>query len=115
MVEIDLSQQGRKWKLIELKEGKVNEHLLQLIEGDRLDASGQSKDPLDAPLTEKSRQQAQRMVKQQKRMKEVVRFVTLDRGYEISDVIETFITPDTVVIEHFLPELSKQRIFTKIV
>ena len=83
LVGIDLTQESEKrWTVIELKEGKVNEILSGLIEGKTEPLSDEEYDQIKMKLNSGAAKQAKRMVNQQKRMKEFWNFVTRDKGVD---------------------------------
>jgi len=106
LIEIDASVRGGgKWKVIELKQGKMNE----LISG-ILGLKSSSADAVVAVKTslgEKAEKQAHRMIRQVRRVGELERIVETDRGFDPSNDVETLMTKDTLVLDNYHDEMMK--------
>jgi hypothetical protein len=108
LIEIDLTSQGdRKWTVIELKEGRVNELLAgKLVETAEVPTRADI-ESIRESLGNSAPKQAQRMVRQQKRMRELKRVVETDRGIEPKLEGEFFMTPDAVALEDYQGAVEK--------
>jgi hypothetical protein len=106
LIEVDATPQGGgNWKVIELKEGKMNEVLSGLVGREEV-----SKDiiaGIRSTLGDKAANQAHRMVKQIRRMRELERIVETDRGLDPLSQIETLMTPDTLAVDDYYAEIEK--------
>jgi hypothetical protein len=108
LVEIDVtSERSRKWRVIELKEGRVNETLAGLIEQEKRKTGVSLTEELKSTLPEKGVKQALRMAKQVHRMEELERIVETDRGMDPLIETETIMTPDTVALDSFEQEIEQ--------
>jgi hypothetical protein len=108
LIEIDLTSRGpRRWKVIELKQGKINEVLSGLIEQDKLAVESEKIDMVKKTMGDKAAKQAQRMIRQVRRMGELERIVETDRGLEPLSEVETLMTPDIVSLDDYCNQLEK--------
>lgn len=108
LVEIDMMTPGsRKWAVIELKEGKVNELLSRMIHEKGEALTDEDFELMRQLASDKAPKQAQRMIRQQTRMRELKRFVETDRGIVPALQVEAYITPDSAVLEDFSDVIAK--------
>jgi hypothetical protein len=108
LVEIDLtSEKERKWRVIELKEGQVNEKLAGLIDREKPENRIDLPEKLKSTLSDKAVKQARRMVKQGRRMDELKRIVETDRGMDPQIETETIMTPDTLSLDSYEREIEQ--------
>jgi hypothetical protein len=77
LVRISFSSDARRWEVIELKSGKVNETLGEIVR-----ANPESTQELEATLGETTSKQLQRMLRQARRQAEIERFRLTDRGVD---------------------------------
>ena len=101
LVKVSFASKPAKWSLIELKEGKMNALLGDIIEktGGALSEANLSK--IRDQLGNKAVSQAQRMIRQQYRHREVMRAVETDEGIDIMHNIPVKLKPDEVEIEEY--------------
>ncbi|THJ20633.1 MAG: hypothetical protein CAF45_013830 [Nitrospira sp. CG24E] len=103
LVEVDLSSSAEeRWRIIELKEGKVNEILSGLLEEVRGELSSQELEKINSSLGEKAVKQVRRMVNQQNRLGEFWKIIKTDRGIDPLIKTEIRMTPTEVVTEDYL-------------
>jgi hypothetical protein len=108
LIEIDVTaQKARKWKVIELKQGTMNEVLSGLIGQETSKPSSEVVKAVRKSIGEKAAKQAQRMIRQVQRMGELERIVETDRGLDPLNEIETLITPDTLTLDDYRNEIEK--------
>jgi hypothetical protein len=108
LIEIDMTTEGRgSWRVVELKEGHVNELLAGLIEQGRFGQKREGRKPEDYSLGQKAIKQAQRMVRQRSRVSELERIIETDRGLDPVNQVETFMTPDVVALENYYVQLKR--------
>jgi hypothetical protein len=108
LVEIDVtSEKQRKWRVIELKEGKVNEKLAGLIDQEKPENKTDLPERLKTTLPDKAVRQARRMIKQGRRMDELTRIVETDRGLDPQTETETIMTSDTLSLDSYEGEIEQ--------
>jgi hypothetical protein len=108
LIEIDVTfEKQRKWRVIELKEGKVNEQLAGLIDQERPENKTDLPEKLRTTLPDKAVKQARRMVRQSRRMDELRRIVETDRGLDPQSETETIMTPDTLSLDSYEAEIEQ--------
>jgi hypothetical protein len=106
LVEIDATAKGTgKWRIVELKEGKVNELIAGLIEREKV--AGEAVEAAKEALGEKGAKQAGRVVRQVRRMKELRRIVETDRGVDPLYETETLMSRDSVTLADYHNELER--------
>jgi hypothetical protein len=101
------SEKQRKWRVIELKEGKVIEQLAGLIDQERPENKTDLAEKLRTTLPDKAVKQARRMVRQSRRMDELRRIVETDRGLDPQSETETIMTPDTLSLDSYEAEIEQ--------
>jgi hypothetical protein len=108
LMEIDFAATAaHKWKIIELKTGKMNEILSSLIEKDKNNQSEGTVENVKNTLGPKAARQTHRMLRQVGRMNELERIATTDQGLDPSTGVETFMTSDVVALDNYYIELKK--------
>ena len=106
LVEIDVTNRGAgKWRIVELKEGKVNELISGLIE--QQEVVGEAVQVAKETLGEKGAKQTVRMIRQASRMKELVRIVETDRGLDPLYETEALMSRDTLTLADYHSELER--------
>lgn len=105
LVEVSFDSNDRRWKVIELKEGRVNEILSGLLGSEK--ASEGVDEVLVAKLGKDAVKQAQRMRRQKRRLVELERIVTTDRGLDPRTNAQMVITPDRFVTENYLDAIHR--------
>jgi hypothetical protein len=107
LLEIDLTlREGRRWRVIELKQGAMNEILSGLITQQKSEPTA-AVSVANQTMGRKAAVQAQRMVRQVRRMQELDRIVATDRGLDPLNDIETLMTPDTLILDNYYNEIEK--------
>lgn len=85
LVEVDATaRKDRKWTVIELKEGRVNELLTGMITEKEATLAEKDFESMKELVGDTAPKQAQRMLRQQRRMRELTRIVETDRGLSAS-------------------------------
>jgi hypothetical protein len=101
LVKVSFVSKPPKWSLIELKEGRMNTLLSELIE----EAKGSLTDEHISKIRDqfgiKAVSQAKRMLRQQDRHREVMRAVETDEGIDIMHNIPVTLHPDEVEIDDY--------------
>lgn len=103
LIEIDASAQGM-WKVIELKQGTMNEVLSGLIGQENM--SSEVVATVKNTLGDKAAKQARRMIRQVRRVEELERIVETDRGLDPLNEVETVMTPDTLTLDDYHNEIE---------
>jgi hypothetical protein len=108
LIEIDLTgKKDRRWSIIELKEGRVNELLTGMLAEKHGVPAEEDFALMKKIVGESGLKQAKRMLKQQKRMRELTRIVETDRGVDPMHDVEIYMTPDPVHLEDYHEEIEK--------
>jgi len=112
LIEIDASATGEgKWKVIELKQGKMNEILSGLIAREKI--SGDAVSTAKNTFGDKAAKQTHRMTRQIRRVGELERIVETDKGLDPQYQLETLMTPDSIVLDNFYSEIEKVYLHAK--
>ncbi len=107
LVQIDLTPgHPKQWKLIELKEGRINELLAEVIQ-DAQTAADEQVEQIRLSLGEKAAKQAQRMIRQQTRLREVRKILETDRGVDPLIGQEIILTREVVELGDYREVLKK--------
>jgi hypothetical protein len=102
LIEVSFDSRDPRWKIIELKEGKVNDLLSVLLKENRSPTEEQDLyDEIAAVVGEHTAKQAKRMMRQIKRLEQVEELITTDKGTDPAHKIPMVITPDPVVTESY--------------
>lgn len=108
LLEISLSPEtGGKWKVVELKGGKVNEVLSGFLEKRDFSVGEGDSETLRAQLGNHAPRQAARIARQVRRIKELERIVATDRGIDPMYDTEIRLTPEAVMTESYTEILSR--------
>jgi hypothetical protein len=103
LLEIDRSAlDTRSWRLIELKEGKINAVLTSAIEEKQGDMTDEDIDSLKVLLGEKAEKQAKRMLRQRNRQIEVRRMVEGTEGMSPQYNRRVLLSETTMVLDDYL-------------
>jgi hypothetical protein len=116
LLEVDVTaQDDRKWKVVELKEGKINKVLAQIIEHEGASLSESALNSMKELVSDTAPKQAKRMLRQRTRMHELDRIVDTDQGLDPLRNVEIHMTPDSVEVQNYCAhvergyELAKQK------
>jgi hypothetical protein len=108
LIEIDATaQRDPKWTVIELKEGRTNELLAGMIGEKEATLEAEDFESMKKLVGDTAPKQAQRMLRQQRRMRELTRIVETDRGIDPMHEVETYMTPDPAELEDYCGEIEK--------
>jgi hypothetical protein len=108
LVEVDATaRKDRKWTVIELKEGRVNEMLTGMIAEKEATLAQEDFESMKKLVGKSAPKQAKRILSQQRRMRELTRIVETDRGIDPMHEVETYMTPDSVELEDYYGEIEK--------
>ena len=100
LVSINITGLGQaEWRLIEIKEGRVNEILSGVIEKSGGNLTSDDHQLIKTVFGDHGIKQAQRMIRQQSRMTEVHKILQTDRGIDPLLKREIRITPDSVELD----------------
>lgn len=109
LIEISFGGPSAAWKVVELKEGRIND----LLSG-RLDSSSRSGEyekamdqEIERTLGKRAVAQAQRMRRQNSRMAEFKKIITTDRGIDASTNRPLYLLPDKVEVESYLEGINQ--------
>jgi hypothetical protein len=105
-VEISFESGHRRWNVIELKEGRINEVLAGVL------GSGEAMKPdverrVEATLGRKAVKQAHRMQRQMHRLDELQRLIATDRGSDPRTNVPIVITPDRYFTDNYLDAIRR--------
>lgn len=89
------------WKVVELKEGRINEALSDILDSDEANETD-IEQRVKATLGDKAVRQVRRMQRQRHRISELQRVMTTDRGSHPLLNIEISVTPDVIHTENYL-------------
>lgn len=101
LVKVSFASKPPKWSLIELKEGKMNALLSDIIEKGGEGLRDEHITKIRDQFGSKAVSQAQRMIRQQDRHREVMRAVETDEGIDIMHNIPIKLKPDEVEIDEY--------------
>lgn len=90
----------REWEIIELKEGKVNSMLKEIID-ETTTPEPELITEIEAKLGDKAAIQAKRMLRQKSREDEIRNFRTKDRGVDPKAQVNVFLRPDIVIVDDY--------------
>jgi hypothetical protein len=112
LIEIDLTaERARKWRVVELKEGRMNEVLSGLIAREAAQPAEAVVETVKGAIGEKAGKQAQRMMRQARRLRELERIVDSDCGIDPLINMETVMTANTVTLDDYRSQI--ERVYTK--
>ena len=101
LVQVKFTSHPPEWSLIELKEGKMNSVLSDIIEK----AGGGLTEEHIAEVREqfgaKAASQAKRMVRQQFRARELMKLINTDKGIDLLHETPIVLAPETVHVENY--------------
>jgi hypothetical protein len=106
LVEVSVTSGGGQWRIIELKQGKMNAILSGIIFGKPEEQVEIEYAAITRTLGEHAAKQARRMLSQRRRMDQVKQIVTTNRGLDPQYHREIIITPTVVAMEDFSKALS---------
>lgn len=102
LVEVNLTPGTQKgWRIIELKEGKMNEILSGILEDRNAGSSEQAIDEARSLYGPHAAKQARRILAQQKRMNDFRQIIETDRGIDPGLKVEINMTPEAVEVEDY--------------
>ena len=101
LVQISFREEERRWKLIELKEGKFNDLLQEVIKDKPPEEIEADKSRIAEQLGEKAVTQLNRMLRQQQREKEIEEFRTTDTGIDIQHNVRINLHPEEVQVQDY--------------
>jgi hypothetical protein len=108
LIVIDKTPPGpRKWKVIELKHGAVNQVLGGIVDQSKHEAPFSAENQVRTTFGEKGVNQLRRMMRQQRRLQELERLHATDKGEDPLYKIEMRVTPDTVTLKDYLGVLGQ--------
>src|SRR3990167_8188630 len=107
LLQIDFHRHPAKWRIIELKEGKVNKILEDFLkkEGPSI-SEEESKEFLDK-ISHHAIKQAERMTRQKNRIKEIYNIVEKNEGIDISFKIPIRLNENEILSRHYDETLNK--------
>ena len=106
LVEISFDSSDRRWKIIELKEGRINEVLSGLLGGREVNEP-EMEHRVEATLGKGAIKQARRMQRQMHRLSELHRVITTDRGSDPRTNVPIVISPDRIFTENYLDAIQR--------
>lgn len=92
---------GKRFELIELKSGSVNDRLESILEDYSLDASGLEKVDGDSQIAPSHKKQAKRMLRQKIRLRQVGDILTTDEGIDIKYKAPIKLSSKAVVLTEY--------------
>jgi hypothetical protein len=101
LVQISFRGEERRWKLIELKQGKINDLLAEEIKDKPAEQIEAEKNRIAEQLGEKAIGQLNRMVRQQQREKAIEQFRTTDTGVDIQHNVRVNLRPEEVQVQDY--------------
>lgn len=108
LIEVDATApEDRKWSVIELKQGRVNQLLTGMIGEKGADLAEADFESIKKVVSDTAPQQARRMLRQQRRMRELTRIVETDRGIDPLCDVEIHMTPDSVELQDYCGEIER--------
>jgi len=108
LIEIDLTGESSSlWKVIELKEGRVNELLSGILDQKQWALTEDDLKDIGATLGEKAPKQALRMVRRRKRLNQVKKIIESDKGIDpqFNETIRLF--PDPIDVDNYAEAVNK--------
>lgn len=106
LVEISFDSGGRRWKVIELKEGRINEILSGMLGSAEADGP-EIERRVETTLGKEALKQARRMRRQMHRLSEFHRIITTDRGSDPRTNVPIVITGDRFLTENYLDAIGR--------
>lgn len=101
LVKVSFVSKPPRWSLIELKEGKMNALLGDVIEEGKGSLTDEHINKIRDQFGTKAVSQAKRMLRQQDRLREVMRAVETDHGIDIMHNVPVNLHPDEVEIDDY--------------
>lgn len=107
LIRLCIDSNPRRWEIIELKEGRVNDALLGLIGQDAGSAESIDVEKIEETLGPKGVSQVRRMLRQKEREKAIENFRTIDKGIDplTKEIIE--LSPDPVEVVDYFDRLKR--------
>lgn len=107
LMEVEWSpEKGKQWRLIEVKEGKVNWRIHEIIEENHTSTPIQKAEEILNTLGPHALRQAERMAKQQIRMGELRQLLSTDRGIDFKTKQEIALSREVVTPENYYKEIK---------
>jgi hypothetical protein len=101
LVKVSFVSKPARWSLIELKEGKMNALLSDIIEEGKGSLTDEHINKIRDQFGTKAVSQAKRMLRQQDRHREVMRAVETDEGIDIMHNVLVRLNPEEVEIDDY--------------
>lgn len=106
LVEVDFSGDEKKWRIIEIKEGKMNKTLLDIIQDRDVQLSPDETKTIEVKYGHHAAKQVKRMITQKRRITEFEKIIKTDHGIDPKLGKEINILPETFIFESFQEALS---------
>jgi hypothetical protein len=107
LVRLCVDSNPRRWEIIELKEGKVNDALLGLIGQSAVSPENLNLDKIEESFGQKSVSQVRRMLRQKGREEAIENFRTTDKGIDpqTKEIVE--LSPESVEVVDYFDRLKR--------
>lgn len=108
LIQVDMTPPGpKRWTIIELKEGRMNEMLSGLLDESSRSGSMIELEDIEQKFGDAALKQMRRMTRQRGRMDEFKKIVTTDKGVDLLHKVGIQLTPDVVFVEDYLPVVGE--------
>jgi hypothetical protein len=101
LVQLSFRGENRLWKLVELKEGKVNELLREELKDKSSIDIETEKSRIAEQFGDKAAAQVTRMLRQRQREEAIEQFRTADAGIDIQHNVQVHLRPEEVVVQDY--------------
>jgi hypothetical protein len=101
LIRLSFDEGPKKWEVIELKEGKVNEIIEEIIGEQPTKQQSEAMSRVEEQMGQKAAKQMRRMLRQRSREQEIEKFRTLDHGIDPKHKIPVYLTPDVVIVDDY--------------
>lgn len=101
LIRLSFDEGPKKWEVIELKEGKVNEIIGEILDEQPTKQQSDAVSKVEEKMGEKAAAQMRRMLRQRSREQEIEKFRTLDHGIDPKHQIPLYLTKDVVIVDDY--------------
>lgn len=97
---------NKSWRILELKGGKVNAILSEILGDKAAPLNEEERNSLEQTLGKHAVKQAQRMLKQRDNLSQLEKIVETDRGIDFGTKREIILSPDVAIVEDYEKDLA---------
>jgi hypothetical protein len=98
--------ENKKWRILELKEGKVNSLLSEFLGDKEAILNEEDRNSLKQMLGKHAVKQAERMLRQKDSLAQLEKVIETDRGIDYNTKKEIILTPDVAIVDDYEEDLA---------